>query len=542
MPPQGIAARDGGFAAGGIARAAERERSRGPLRKLPGVAASPPRPEVCRTLVVAGPEGCETTRVTAVTGNAGRGVVSLLFAAVFCAACAWPQSPAGAGAQPEGFRQVAIGLCEDYPEEARSLASARRDLELLRHRDIRVLRIAFGWDAMQPERGRWDWSFWDEFVRMAVDEFQIRLIPYVCYTPEWASRAAGDPDFWRHPPQDNRDFAVFLSALVSRYRDRIESWEIWNEPDNPAYWSGSVEEFAALLEAGAQAVRQAAPRSRVVLGGLAWDLGFLQSLLEDREAMEHVDVINLHNYHETWSSEPVERLPDYLGRARDLIEPQGRQREIWMAELGYSSFRRGPWVSGQFRAFYEHEHRAAHQAASLFRMLTLVLASEAVTLAAWYRIHDLPEAQEVIGDVNNRHLGVLDERGKPKPALAALQFFQRLFREGFRCLDHEVRIEKEIASPAEVHVFLRPGGSRVVVAWVRTYVAGQRGRDASGTVEDLRRPKVALEFPHPLASPVEVFHEDGVPQGDLALPAASRRLDLELVPGRVTVLVLRPAG
>src|SRR3954465_6509343 len=91
--------------------------------------------------------------------------------ALLCLAsgCAAPHAGRDAFAPRDEFHRVTLGLCEDYPEESRSLANARRDLEVLRTNHIPVLRVAFGWDAIEPEPGRFDWSFWDDFVRLAVD-------------------------------------------------------------------------------------------------------------------------------------------------------------------------------------------------------------------------------------------------------------------------------------------------------------------------------------------------------------------------------------
>jgi hypothetical protein len=214
------------------------------------------------------------------------------------------------------FHHIPIGLCEDYSKESRSLAAARSDLELLKTNNIHVLRISFSWLDMEPAPGKYDWSFWDDFVRMATDEYGVRLIPYVCYTPQWSSST--NEDFWQQPPADNARFAGFMKQLVTRYKDRIHSWEIWNEPDNSYYWRGSVEQYAALLEAGARAVRQADPKATIVMGGLAWNLNFLGTVLTN-SAISNVDVVNLHNYFETWASEPLEDIPDYIGRASDLV-------------------------------------------------------------------------------------------------------------------------------------------------------------------------------------------------------------------------------
>src|SRR5688500_3599932 len=108
----------------------------------------------------------------------------LAIVVIFVAGCG--STPPRSGIQP-GWRSVRLGLCEDYPEESRSLERARADLDAVRASGAQVLRISFGWDAMEPERGVYDWSFWDDFVRAAVHERGIRLIPYICYTPKWAA-------------------------------------------------------------------------------------------------------------------------------------------------------------------------------------------------------------------------------------------------------------------------------------------------------------------------------------------------------------------
>src|SRR6185437_15145098 len=117
-----------------------------------------------------------------------------------------------------------------------------------------------------------------------------------------------------------------------------------------------------------------------------------------------------------------------------------------------------------------------------------------VDLVAWYRIHDLPGAQEVIGDENNRHLGVLDNQNRAKPALNALHFFNSLFRDGFRCLDSDVRVSKIIGAPVEVHVFQNPDGQIAVAAWLKTYVPGQRALSRANN-SDLSGAKIELEIP-----------------------------------------------
>jgi len=81
---------------------------------------------------------------------------------------------------------------------------------------------------------------------------------------------------------------------------------------------------------------------------------------------------------------------------------------------------------------------------------------------------DLPAQGAVIGDVNNRHLGVLDLHGQPKPAADALRFFRRAFRLPCRCADERI---DELAGNGSVqaHAFEFVDGSAVLCAWLPTH-------------------------------------------------------------------------
>jgi hypothetical protein len=389
------------------------------------------------------------------------------------------------------WQTVSLGLCEDYPEESRTLEKARSDLALARDVGAKVFRISFGWDAMEPERGVFDWSFWDEFVRLATHEYGLRLIPYVCYTPKWAAKDQGE-NFWRSPPKDPADFGRFMSAIVSRYRHAIHSWEIWNEPDNPAYWLGTVEEFAALVRVGSQAVRAADPLAQVVLGGIATELKFLDSLFRVQRIAPAVDIVNLHSYYETWHPDPIERLPEYIEDAAEIVRTHGEREPLWMAETGYSSVGTRAKVSDVYRSHWRGEHSDDAQATALARIFLLALGTRQLSIIAWYRINDLDVAQEVIGDDNNRHLGLRRTTGAAKPASHAFAQLGKIFQPSFRVVQLPVKVlEKHGADPV-VRTFALRDNRYVVTVWM-----ANTGRSDSRAepVEDRRRAVLRVELP-----------------------------------------------
>jgi hypothetical protein len=364
------------------------------------------------------------------------------------------------------FREVPIGLCEDHPPESTSDERMREDFRSIAQAGVRVLRVSFGWDDLEPERDRYDFSPVDQVLRAAAEQ-GVRLIPYVCYTPPWLAPKGAQPnEVYRSPPTEVGEFEQLMELLAARYRGRFASWELWNEPDNREYWLGSPAEYAALLAAGSRGVKRGDPSARVVLGGIAGHLEFLEELLAKHDVARVVDVVNLHSYYETWNPEPLEALSDYLTRAAELVRAHGEGEPLWLAEVGYSSFRRGNFVSSWTTARFDFEHTAAFQAAALLRVVALARTVAEVEQVAWYELRDLPPGTEVIGDQNNRHLGVLDAAGQPKPAFHALARAVPMLSAPLRPIAVTVRTsEATAAADIEARAFQRADGQCLIVTW-----------------------------------------------------------------------------
>jgi hypothetical protein len=429
------------------------------------------------------------------------------------------------------LRRVPIGLCEDYPEESRSLDEVRRDFELLKTAGIGVLRVSMGWDELEPQKDRYDFSFWDSFVDIAVREYHLKLIPYVAYTPEWNSNGA-PRDFWKTPPRDVNEFAELLGLLARRYHGRIASWELWNEPDNRDYWLGSAADYARLLEAGANAVHAADPDAQVVFGGLAGGVEFLRTTFDQHGVSDRVDVVNLHSYYETWNPDPLETIPAYIDEVKSVVMRHGGRQAIWMAEVGYSDFR----VAGNDgRVPFSYEHSLDFQAVMLARTFALALSEPAISLLAWYELKDARASDAVIGDAHNRHLGVTFADYRPKPALAALGFMSTLFSSGFRSLDSESVVERAPSSHCEVRSFLTARGNVVVMAWLRTQPDGASTTHGEA---DAREERVRVSLPYGARGQARRFDAQGRSQGQLPITthAEGFELSLDLRGGEVQIV------
>jgi len=136
------------------------------------------------------------------------------------------------------------------------------------------VRQTFPWSEIEPEPGTYDWQQWDALVQAVADHpAGLRLIAVLDSAPEWASRrSAGEWD--AAPPTNPADLARFAALFAGRYGDRVDVYQIWDEPNLRSHWGGRDVDpagYAAMLQAAAEAIRAADAdgQATILLAGLA---------------------------------------------------------------------------------------------------------------------------------------------------------------------------------------------------------------------------------------------------------------------------------
>lgn len=186
-------------------------------------------------------------------------------------------------------------------------ASAREEaLTAMEAVGFRWLRQRFTWNTIEPVRGEYQWSIWDEIVQ-DVARHNIQLIAVLDGSPDWVQSGedAGNP---LAPPLNPNEYGAFVAMLARRYRDWIQYYQIWDEPNIAPHWGAreiSPVAYARLLREGAIQVRAADPDAVILLAALApnvepggsnmSDLLFLEALYE-QGAAEWFDVVAAQPY------------------------------------------------------------------------------------------------------------------------------------------------------------------------------------------------------------------------------------------------------
>jgi len=186
-----------------------------------------------------------------------------------------------------------------------------------------IVRLPYGWDLIEPRcKGCFDWTATDAW-RDEAKRTNRRIFGSLTYAPRWAN--GGHP--FNYPPLVNQDYYDFVFAVVSRYKDDIFLWGLWNEPNLEVYLHGSdLAVYHDLAIVGRAAIRAANPRA-VVLGPEvshhAMVDGWFQAIM--RSAASLFDIVTVHWYADG---------PKLDAMMDQLVLPFAYGREVWLAETG----------------------------------------------------------------------------------------------------------------------------------------------------------------------------------------------------------------
>ncbi len=110
------------------------------------------------------------------------------------------------------------------------------------------------WSFSEPSRGVYDWSRMDAYVNLAVTH-GVKMTYCPVAVPEWAVidkstcvvPFAGAPAECSGMVTNIQDWDDFTRALVTRYKGKIDAYELWNEPDTSAF-TGTIADMVTLSQ------------------------------------------------------------------------------------------------------------------------------------------------------------------------------------------------------------------------------------------------------------------------------------------------------
>jgi hypothetical protein len=200
-------------------------------------------------------------------------------------------------------------------------------------------RFTVAWRSVEPQKGVWDWKSTDAAVDAAT-QHGVDVLINMGFTPQWASST---PDKrclvgtgQCAEPRDFQDWRDYVRTLATRYKGRVKFYEIWNEPDDASFYTGSDAGLIQLTRGAYEILKGIDPSIQVLspapggLGGLALLDRFFRG-----GGGNYIDVVAYHFY---VSPSPPDGLFRYIQELRQIMEKDGvGQKPIWTSEIGWST-------------------------------------------------------------------------------------------------------------------------------------------------------------------------------------------------------------
>ena len=192
-------------------------------------------------------------------------------------------------------------------------------------------RLFSGWAKTEQEKGRYDFSWLDQQVR---EMAAMGVKPWICLS--YGNPVYGS-DFRlgmsvKQVTDGQESFEAWLrycSAVVERYRDVVDEWEIWNEPFDQG------AEYAEMFYRTAKAIRAVQPNAKCFCTAVTFPADY-KCVLEKLKSENALDLGSYFIYH------PYDANPDtsYASRAeplRRLVKSYSGAFDIMQGEVGCPS-------------------------------------------------------------------------------------------------------------------------------------------------------------------------------------------------------------
>ena len=264
---------------------------------------------------------------------------------------------------------------------------------------VTSVRLFPEWRDIEPTKGAWKWERADALVDAAArNKIEINAILMGSSPGDMKVHAfpMGNLDGWSH----------FVSTVVGRYKNRIHSWEVWNE-GNGGFNDGhhTTADYAKLAVATYAAAKKADPNAKVGLTVASFDAPYLNQaiLAMAKEGKPNsFDYLCIHPY----------EIADHLGEAdgevpflwmtrllRDMLKVSAPERagaEIWITEVARRIEKRKGHIVTEEDA-----------TKALAKIYTMAIA-QGIARIQWF------EAQDPVGE--DQGFGLLARNGAARPS------------------------------------------------------------------------------------------------------------------------------
>jgi Glycosyl hydrolase family 10 len=200
------------------------------------------------------------------------------------------------------------------------------------------------WKEIETANGVYNWSNLDAYVAWALTN-NMEITFTLGQPPAWAvaggldNNPGTDYNYNTPDPAHPEYWEDFCTAIATRYKGEISSYEIWNEP--PGYYLGTASQLATLTQEASTAIKAADPAAKIISAsctattGISW-LDSYFSALQSLGALSSIDIVGYHLYVYPY---PPEAMIDLAQQVRGVMFKYGiGTMPLWDAETSWNGY------------------------------------------------------------------------------------------------------------------------------------------------------------------------------------------------------------
>jgi len=253
------------------------------------------------------------------------------------------------------------------------ITKTSNEYRLLDEMGVNWILRTFYWNDIEKEKGVFDFSGYDEYVEVALRENR-KIVAVLAYETSWL-----------HPDGERRNhilpgeiplFLNYVEETVNHFKDKINAWEIWNEP-NFMFWNGSRDDFFELSRQTAVRIRET-DNNAYIIGGAFWrsPRGFIKAM-HKAGGFDNIDAVAFHPY--AVNPQGSMKVYDKFLSALSEINYSGA---VWITEAGYPT---AGW----------YPTKAPYKEFPSYIVKTIVgAASRGPKVLLWYQLFDFYNLEE----------------------------------------------------------------------------------------------------------------------------------------------------
>jgi hypothetical protein len=215
-----------------------------------------------------------------------------------------------------------------------------------------------GWPNLEPASGQFNWALLDRFIANA-NAHGIGVMYSSAGVPPWAaanqSTCTASTFVGVHTCSGNvadiADWDAFVTALVTRYKGKIQIYELWNEPQNA--FSGTVPQMVVLTQHAHDIIRTLDPSATILSPSMiAWGYQYLDSYFAAGGTRD-IDAIAFHLYPNTTNDIAETVTTTATSTLRTVIAKYGLAgKPMWDTEGGWGYANKGAITDPNLRAAF----------------------------------------------------------------------------------------------------------------------------------------------------------------------------------------------